>query len=231
MTSAFETALVRVAPAGDAALVAEFPPRIDPAINDRCRTVAAELRSRWGAILRDVVIGYCTVTVYFDPVRIDSRWLESEIRAAALTLDETDPNGVAVVQVPVCYEGDLAPDLGDVASFGGRSPDEVIALHTGREYRVYLVGFIPGFAYMAEVDPAIAAPRRSTPRTAVPAGSVAIAGGQTGIYPAVTPGGWNIIGRTTVKPYDPERVEPFLFKAGDRVQFVRVSRSDFDRVS
>jgi inhibitor of KinA len=231
VTSSSETALVRVAPAGDAALVAEFPPRIDPRINDRCRAVAAELRSRWAAILRDVVIGYCTVTVYFDPVRVDSRWLESEIRAAAVSAEDAGPDAGAVIQVPVCYEGEWAPDLAEVAAFGGCSPDEVIARHTDREYRVYLVGFIPGFAYMAEVDPSIAAPRRATPRTAVPIGSVAIAGGQTGIYPAVTPGGWNIIGRTPVMPYDPARLEPFLFKAGDRVQFVRVSRADFEQVS
>ena len=231
MTSWSETALVRVATAGDAALVAEFPPRIDPRINDRCRAVAAELRSRWAAILRDVVIGYCTVTVYFDPVRVDSRWLESEIRTAAVSAEEGGQDAGAVIQVPVCYEGEWAPDLAEVAAFGGCSPDEVIARHTGREYRVYLVGFIPGFAYMAEVDPSIAAPRRPTPRTAVPIGSVAIAGGQTGIYPAVTPGGWNIIGRTPMKPYDPARLDPFLFKAGDRVQFTRVSRADFEQVS
>ena len=103
----------------------------------------------------------------------------------------------------------------------------MIDLHAGREYRVYMVGFVPGFAYMAEVEPRIAAPRRSTPRTAVPAGSVAIAGGQTGIYPAVTPGGWNIIGRTPIRPYDPDRPEPFLFRSGDRVRFRPVSEQEF----
>jgi KipI family sensor histidine kinase inhibitor len=223
-----DSGLIRVAAAGDAALVAEFPARIDPRINDRARSIAASLRSRWGAILRDVVIGYCTVTVYFDPVRVDGRWLEEELTAIARADEDVGIEGGGLVEVPVCYEGDLAPDLDDVAAFGGCSREDVIERHAGREYRVYLVGFIPGFAYMAEVDPSIAAPRRSTPRTAVPAGSVAIAGGQTGIYPAVTPGGWNIIGRTSLKPCDPARREPFLFKTGDRVRFIRIDRRTFE---
>lgn len=221
--------LVRVAAAGDAALVAEFPSRIDPEINDRTTALAASLRSRWGAILRDIVVGYCTVTVYFDPFRVDGGWLESEIRAAEEPGVEAPPTRSAVVDVPVCYDGELAPDIEAVAAFGGCSTGDVVAWHTARTYRVYMVGFIPGFAYMAEVDPRIAAPRRATPRTAVPAGSVAIAGGQTGIYPAVTPGGWNIIGRTPRKPYDPARRDPFLFQVGDLVRFHAVSLEQFEQ--
>jgi KipI family sensor histidine kinase inhibitor len=221
--------LVRVAAAGDSALVAEFPGRIDPEINDRAAALAQRLRWRWGGILRDVVVGYCTVTVYFDPLQIDAPWLESEIQAAAGPARQATRTDRAVVDVPVCYEGDLAPDLDDVARFGGCSPDEVVALHTNRTYRVYMLGFIPGFAYLAEVDPRIAAPRRAAPRTEVPAGAVAIAGGQTGIYPAVTPGGWNIIGRTRKKPYDPGRPVPFLFGVGDEVRFRPVSRAEFEQ--
>ena len=122
--------------------------------------------------------------------------------------------------MPVCYDLALGPDLEDVAAFGACSIEDVIALHASRTYRVYMVGFIPGFAYLAEVDQRIARPRRAAPRTAVPAGSVAIAGGQTGIYPKVTPGGWNIIGRTPLKPYDPDRDDPFLFRVGDDVRFM-----------
>jgi inhibitor of KinA len=221
--------LVRVAAAGDSALVAEFPGRIDPEINERASALAHRLRWRWGGILRDVVVGYCTVTVYFDPLRVDAPWLESEIHAAAGPSRQTMRTGNAVVEIPVCYEGDLAPDLADVAAFGGCSTEEVVALHTGRIYRVYMVGFIPGFAYLAEVDSRIAAPRRATPRTAVPAGAVAIAGGQTGIYPAVTPGGWNIVGRTARKPFDPTRSDPFLFEVGAEVRFRAVSRAEFEQ--
>jgi KipI family sensor histidine kinase inhibitor len=221
--------LVRVAAAGDSALVAEFPSRIDPEINDRAGALAQRLRWRWGGILRDVVVGYCTVTVYFDPLQVDAPWLESEIRAAAGPARQAVRAGKAIVDVPVCYDDDLAPDLAEVARFGGCSTEEVVALHTGRIYRVYMVGFIPGWAYLAEVDPRIAAPRRATPRTAVPAGAVAIAERQTGIYPAVTPGGWNIIGRTSRKPYDPARPDPFLFEVGAEVRFRAVSRVEFEQ--
>jgi inhibitor of KinA len=229
VTSAPDPEVVRIAAAGDSALVLELPSRIDPAINDHASAVATTLLTRWATILRDVVVGYCTVTVYFDPLHIDARWLESEMEAAAAQTVGGDIVPGALVDVPVCYEEDLAPDLADVAAFGGCSAEEVIALHAAATYRVYMVGFIPGFAYLAEVDHRIAAPRRSTPRTAVPAGSVAIAGGQTAIYPAVTPGGWNIIGRTPLKPYDPARPEPCLFRPGDMVRFVRISREEFDR--
>ena len=191
--------------------------------------LAEAVTSGLGARARDVVIGYCSVTIYFDPLLVGASWLEAEVRARAERLDVAAVTEGLLVEVPVCYGGDLGPDLGDVAAFAGCSESDVIAAHTGRDYRVYMVGFVPGFAYMAEVEPRIAAPRRSTPRTAVPAGSVAIAGGQTGIYPAATPGGWNIIGRTTVQPYDPERTEPFLFKSGDRVRFRPVSDSEFHR--
>jgi KipI family sensor histidine kinase inhibitor len=211
--------------AGDAALVVQLPERIDPGINAWCVALARALRLRLGATIRDVVIGYSSVTVYFNPLHVDAVWLEAEIHAASATLEQDDAETKfegAVVEVPASYGGDLGPDLAAVARFAGCSEEEVIARHTGRQYRVYLVGFVPGFAYMAEVDPSIATPRQATPRTAVPAGSVAIAGGQTGIYPMVTPGGWNIIGRTALQPYDPCRRDPFLFKAGDRVRFRRV---------
>jgi inhibitor of KinA len=229
MTAVVDAGILRIAPAGDAALVVEFPSRIDPQINQRATALAKSLQARWGAILLDVVVGYCTVTVYFDPLRVDAPWLEGELRAMAAQPDEADQDPAAIVTVPVCYGGDLGPDVGDVARFGGCSADEVVSLHAGRVYRVYMLGFVPGFAYMAEVDPRIAMPRRPTPRTAVPAGSVAIASGQTGIYPSVTPGGWNIIGRTPLRPYDPGREEPCLFRAGDRVQFVPISPDEFLR--
>jgi len=225
------THIVRIAAAGDAALLVEFPPRIDPAVNERAARLSQTIRRRWGAVLQDVVVGYCTTTVYFDPLRIDVRWLEGEIRAAADFASDDQPQDGPVIEIPVCYDDEMSPDLGDVAAFGGCSTEEVIALHLARTYRVYMVGFVPGFAYLAEVEPRIAAPRRATPRTTVPAGAVAIAGGQTGVYPAVTPGGWNIIGRTPVKPYDPSRAEPFLMHPGDRVHFTRITRQQFDGMS
>lgn len=214
--------------AGDAALVVQLPARIDPLLNAWCVSLAARIGDRLGASVRDVVIGYCSVTIYFDPLSADPRWIEAEVRAEAESVEivEEDAAAGAMIDVPVAYGGDLGPDLDDVARFANCTAEDVIARHSSRDYRVYLVGFVPGFAYMAEVDAAIAAPRRATPRTAVPAGSVAIAGGQTGIYPATTPGGWNIIGRTPVAPYDPRRSEPFLFRPGDRVRFHPIASLD-----
>jgi len=210
--------------AGDAALVVQLPERIDPSLNRWCVALAAAMQRRLGPVLLDAVVGYCSVTFYFEPLRVETAWLRDEIEGVAEQLDADDGDAPlpAVVDVPVCYGGAHGPDLADVAAFASCAEEDVIARHLAREYRVYLVGFVPGFAYLAEVDPTIAAPRRATPRPAVPMGSVAIAGGQTGIYPAVTPGGWNIIGRTSLAPYDPARREPFLFRPGDRVRFRRV---------
>jgi inhibitor of KinA len=212
---------IDVVPAGDAALAVRLAERIDPAVNAWCVACARALEQELGAAQRDVVIGYCSVTVYFDSLHADAAWVEDRIHSIAAGVRADEHAGGAVVEVPVHYGGEFGPDLEDVAAFAGGSTEDVVDRHVSREYRVYLVGFVPGFAYMAEVDPAIAAPRRASPRTSVPAGSVAIAGGQTGIYPAVTPGGWNIIGRTPLAPYDPSRREPFLFQPGDRVRFRR----------
>jgi inhibitor of KinA len=176
-------------------------------------------------------VGYCSVTVYFDPLRVDPERLEKELLETAAAMGKVSIKDGQSIDIPVAYGGAFGPDLGDVARFGRCTAEEVIARHAAVTYRVYLVGFVPGFAYMAEVDPRIAAPRRPTPRTAVPAGSVAIAGGQTGTYPDVTPGGWNIIGRTPMRPFDAARPEPSLFKAGDRVRFRPISESDFARLT
>jgi len=216
----------RVLPAGDSAWLVELPERIDPDVNARAVEIARAVE-RSALPFTDVVVGYRSVMVYLDPIA-------GGAAAAAATLasiaDEpsaaTETTG-DVVDVPVCYDDPYGPDLADVAAFGGCSIDDAIARHLSREYRVFVVGFVPGFAYMASVDPSIAAPRRSTPRVKVPAGSVAVAAGQTGIYPAATPGGWNLIGRCPVRPYDPDRAAPFLFRAGDRVRFHRISAADY----
>ena len=171
--------------------------------------------------MRDVVVGYCSVTVYFDPLRMDAAWLEAEVRALAeRTAGAGEPAEGRLIEVPVCYGGEYGPDLADVAAFAGCSVDEVDrAALRRRRIASIMVGFVPGFAYMASVDPRIAAPRRTTPRTAVPAGSVAVAAGQTGVYPSETPGGWHLIGRTPVKPYDAVARGAVPLQPGDRVRF------------
>lgn len=220
---------LRIAAAGDAALIVEWPPRIDPATSNRAVALATAARERLGNAVLDAVVGYCTVTLYFDPRLVDPDWLARQVRTLARDLpDRVDSSGATHV-VPVCYGGELGPDLDEVASFADCTPDQVVQMHAAVRYRVYVVGFVPGFPYMAAVNPRIAAPRRAVPRTRVPAGSVAIAAGQTGIYPSETPGGWHIIGRTWLKPYDPSRRRPFLFHPGDTVTFTAVSRLEFDR--
>jgi len=222
---------LRIVAAGDAALVVELPPRIDPLVNARLVSLADAVRARCGSSVRDAVVGYCTLTVYFDPFRVDPLWLEGELRAVAGDADAALPADGPLFEVPVCYGGELGPDLDDVAARIECTAAEVIALHASVEYRVYVVGFVPGFAYMGTVDDRLALPRRSTPRTRVPAGSVAIAAGQTGIYPMETPGGWHILGRTAMRPFDPRRPNPVLFRPGDRVRFVPIPREEFDRTA
>ncbi len=218
-----------VIPAGDTAVVVRFEERIDPGINARAMDLAAAMAAAALAGVRDVVPSFCAVTVHFDPVRTDAvalfERLASEARRAP------GGSGVAardVVEVPVCYGGELGPDLPAVASFAELTERQVVEVHAGVSYRVYMLGFAPGFAYLGEVDPRIAMPRRPTPRLRVPAGAVAVAGPQTGIYPFESPGGWNLIGRTPLRMFDAARRPPSLLAPGDRVEFRPVSREQFE---
>lgn len=221
---------VRIVPAGDAAWLIELPERIDAVVNSRAIRIAGEV-TRSGLRATDVVVGYRSVMVYVDPLADDAATVERRLHEIAAAAEAGDVRSGPLVEVPVCYDGPHGPDLGDVAAFGKCSVDEVIERHLAPEYRVFVVGFVPGFAYMAPVDPQIAAPRRSSPRLKVPAGSVAVAAGQTGVYPAETPGGWSLIGRCPVRPYDPDRTEPFLFHPGDRIQFRRISEGEYRAAS
>ena len=133
------------------------------------------------------------------------------------------------VRIPVCYGGELGPDLAAVASFARLPEADVVRRHAAGAYRVFMLGFVPGFAYLGIVDERIAMPRHASPRVRVPLGSVGIAGVQTGVYSAETPGGWQLIGRTPVKPFDPSRDDPFLMQAGDTVQFYPIDRDEYDR--
>lgn len=202
-------------------LLVEFEPAIDPIINARAIALAHRIRDRAASGILDVVPGYCTVGVHFDPLLTDLAALERTISIDAVRLDEIDqsPDGHAI-EIPVVYGGEAGPDLEKVAVFAGCTADEVIARHAARTYRVYMLGFVPGFAYMGRVDASIAAPRHRVPRDRVPAGSVGIAGEQTGVYPVESPGGWQLIGRTTAVLFDPMRSPPNLLAPGGLVRFV-----------
>ncbi len=223
------TVEARVVPLGDSALLVEFENRIDVSINQRCIALAEVLEACRIAGVRDIVPAYRTVAVYFDPLKTDRVQLRREVDRAIGTPPPAAAAVRQVIRVPVCYGATDGPDLGEVAGFAGSSEDEVVALHTSATYRVFMLGFSPGFAYMGPVAARIAAPRRVTPRTAVPAGSVGIAGQQTGIYPSETPGGWQLVGRTPLRVFDAARTSPSLFRAGDTVQFFAIDRDQWDR--
>lgn len=224
MTKAF-----RIVPAGDAAWLVEFAPRMDATINARVIALSRLMRQTGVPGVRDVVPAYRSLAVYFDPLRTDVARLLTALESAAEATSAAPVTEAAPIRVPVCYGGAFGPDLEDVARAAGLTVGEAISAHTAPVYRVFMLGFSPGFAYMGSVDARIAAPRRATPRAKVPAGSVGIAGRQTGIYPADTPGGWMLIGQTPVRPFDLGRAEPFLFQAGDVVQFYAIDAEAFFR--
>ena len=210
----------RLVATGDTCLSIVFEDRIDPEVNAHCVSVAAALAAERREGIRDVVPTFNAVAVHFDSIRLDRKVLETDLLRLAELPDTTVSNDAPPIEIPVAYGGEAGPDLNDVAVFGGCSEAEVIVRHTSVVYRVYMLGFLPGFAYMATVDPRIGAPRLATPRARVAAGSVGIAGSQTGVYPCETPGGWRIIGKTSAQLVDTSRSNPFLLKAGDRVKFV-----------
>jgi len=166
-----------------------------------------------------------------DPDGEGAAAVPGRVDALAREVELAPPGPAPAIDVPVCYGGEFGPDLEEVARFGGCSTGEVVALHASREYRVFMLGFVPGFPYMGSVDARIAAPRRQSPRVRVPAGSVGIAGAQTGIYPSETPGGWNLIGRTTFRAFDLTRTPPSLLGPGSRVRFVPIDREEYDRLA
>jgi inhibitor of KinA len=223
--------IYRSVPAGDSAIVVEFEARIDLAVNARAIALAEAVQAAGVAGVRDVVPTYRSVAIYFDPLRTDVNALNDCIEQAASRLEESAPVARTPLRIPVCYGGEFGPDLPAVAGFARCSEEAVVQLHASAIYRVFMLGFVPGFAYLGIVDQRIAMPRHAVPRVRVPSRSVAIAGVQTGIYPGDTPGGWQLIGRTPLAPFDPDRPEPFLLKAGDAVQFYAIDRAEYDRVS
>jgi inhibitor of KinA len=217
--------VIRIRPSGDTMLLVEFEQRIDPLVNDHVIQLSKRVSARIGATVRDVVPAYCSIGIHFDPLLTDRVALERVIGEEADALAHTDPRIASpVVEIPVRYGGDDGPDLAAVAVWAKCTPAEVIARHSQQTYRVYMLGFVPGFSYMGSVDASIAAPRHRIPRERVPAGSVGIAGEQTGVYPITTPGGWQLIGRTDVAMFDASRTPPTLLNPGDLVRFVPVKQ-------
>jgi inhibitor of KinA len=218
-----------VLPLGDAALRVQFGSEVSPELNERSLAFAeAAAMQRWDGV-EDIVPAYASVTLHVDPLRLPISMLSERLRD--LVVDVRAPSSGRMHRIPVLYGGEWGPDLSDVAAFAQLSLEETIRLHHASLYRVYMIGFSPGFPYMGLVAASIAMPRLATPRTVVPPGSVGIAERQTGIYPTATPGGWRIIGRTPANLYQPQSSEPFLFRPGDHVQFYPIGAEDFARLS
>jgi len=213
--------------AGDSGLFVEFGDNIDPEINARVRGLAAAVEEAGINGVLEVVPAYASLAVYYDPLRIGPQELEERLRGLKEALEVKEPLSSRLLEVPTVYGGEYGPDLGCVARFHGLSEEEVIAIHTGAEYHTYMLGFTPGFPYLGGMSERIATPRLESPRIKVPAGSVAIGGNQTGIYPTESPGGWRIIGRTYLRLFDPQKDPPALILPGDKVRFVRISEKEY----
>ena len=204
---------MRIQPLGDTALLAELSTRLDTAINTRAIALATALKKRRD--VRQAIAGYASVTVHFDPEQATHDSLGAAIkRLAAKRPPMAEPGRLH--RIPVTYDG---PDIAEVGERLQLSREKIIEIHSRPIYRVFLVGFVPGWAYLGPLPDELVLPRREVPRTKVPAGSVAIAARQSGIYPLPTPGGWHLIGRTSVKLFLPDSDPPCLFRAGDRVKF------------
>ncbi len=233
-----ESFVPQVVPAGDSALMLELEAHLDLDANATAHAIADEVRSAWLDGVTDVVAAIVTVTVHFNAAKAE----EAAARRAAIcdflmaalarqrggaTSEERAP-----IEIPVCYEPAFAPDLEEVAQRTGLATDDVVARHVATLHRVLMIGFAPGFPYLGGLDPRLASiPRRATPRARVEAGSVAIANGQTVIYPFATPGGWNLIGRTPLQLFDPLRKQPALVQAGDRLRFVAIGARDYEALA
>ena len=221
---------VRFLPAGDRALSVELGQTVDPAVNARVRGLDRAVKREQLPGVVETVPSYRALLVYYEPETVSCAQLTAALAALVRGLDgQAVPPG-DLVELPVCYGGDLGPDLPFVAQHTGQTEQEVVALHSGPDYLVYLLGFTPGFPYLGGMDPRIAAPRLATPRVKIPAGSVGIAGQQTGVYPLDSPGGWQLIGRTPVRLYDPGREQPILLAPGDRVRFRPVEKAEYETI-
>ena len=220
-----------ISPVGDRAISIDFGQVIDPTINRHIRQTIERIKELQLEGIIELVPTYCALLVEYDAMLYSYSEICNIIEP---TLEEGMTNTtnelVTVVEVPTVYGGEFGPDLSFVASHNHLSEDEVVSIHSGTDYLVYMLGFIPGFTYLGGMDPRIATPRLSSPRTLIPAGSVGIAGEQTGTYPSDSPGGWQIIGRTPVTMYDMSKAQAALLNAGDYVRYVPIDESEFHRI-
>ena len=230
---------MQITPLGDTALMLELGDVIDESTHRRVQAAWQALQAAPLAAVTELVPAYTTVTVFYDPNQAVQagapeegivEWLSGKLRERLKNPPKTEKSKGRVVEVPVCYGGEFGPDLGLVAKHTKLSPEEVIKRHSKANYLVYLIGFAPGFPYLGGLPKELITPRHAKPRMNVAPGSVGIAANQTGIYPLDTPGGWNLVGRTPLKLFTPDKNPPVLLRAGDRVKFRVISSEEFAKL-
>jgi inhibitor of KinA len=216
--------------AGDRALVIEFGDEIEEKINSKIRslTLAMERENIKGII--ETIPTYRSLMIIYEPMIIELQELTDKAKSIMVKMDEMKIPDARVIEIPTLYGGEYGPDIEFVAQHNKISQEEVIKIHTSKEYLIYMIGFTPGFPYLGGMNDEIATPRLQNPRSKIPVGSVGIAGEQTGIYPIESPGGWQLIGRTPVKLYDPYRKEPVLLNAGDFIKFIEIDEVEYKNI-
>jgi inhibitor of KinA len=228
MAVLYEQARIRLS--GDRALLVEYGDGIDPVVNEKVRAMTALLKKNLPAGVEAVVPAYRSLSILYDPLTTTTAGLEEILHALEADFCAAQIAEPKVVPIPVCYGGEFGPDIGVVAEHTGLAEQEIVAVHASVDYPIYMIGFTPGFCYLGGLDRRLQTPRRKTPRTNLPAGSVGVAESQTGVYPVESPGGWQIIGQTPLRLFAPARKNPFLYEAGDRIRFVPVAEAEFRRL-
>lgn len=221
---------MKIIAASDSSLLVVFGDAITPEIQDSVLGLFHSLRARNDARIRNLHPGYASLLVDFDPLAMKHAEVESMVASAAAACPGQVVCDSRMVEIPVCYGGEFGPDLEDVAGHAGLSAEEVIRTHAGGDYRVRFLGFTAGFAYLSGMPAVLSMPRLATPRRAVAAGSVGIAGEQTGVYPTETPGGWRLIGRTPLRMFDSKVSPATRVLPGDAVRFVAIGRDEYERL-
>ena len=215
---------------GDTAVSAVFGDRISEEVNRTIRAFQLLLTERKIPGIVETVPTYCSLMIHYDPDCISCDRLLGTLKELAASVDTAALPPSEVLEIPVLYGGEMGPDLAHVAENAGISEEEVVKRHSAPEYLIYMLGFTPGFTYLGGLDPSIETPRLKTPRVSIPAGSVGIAGKQTGIYPIASPGGWQLIGRTPVRMYDPLRETPILPRAGQYIHFFPITEEEYRKI-
>lgn len=217
-------------PAGDCAICVEFGTQIHEDINNKVRRLQLAIESKPSFGIIEMTPTYCSLLIEYDSRRMTYSELVKTLKTLDAEMADLFIPEPVVIEIPTLYGGISGPDLTFVAEHCKMSEQEVIDLHTKPEYRIYMLGFTPGFPYLGGMSEQLSTPRLKTPRTKIPAGSVGIAGSQTGIYPVESPGGWQLIGRTPLKLYDPNREKPFLVSAGNYIKYVAITEAEYSQI-